>query len=80
MVALQPLPDPLKNDLAAYTGCLAGAQLIDQLKVLLGEAGFENVEIQTRQRSREFIQADAIQGKLDEYVASAEVAAFKSIP
>jgi arsenite methyltransferase len=78
MVALQPLPDPLKNDLAAYTGCLAGAQLIDQLKVWLGEAGFENVEIQTRQRSRKFIQADAIQGKLDEYVASADVTAFKS--
>jgi SAM-dependent methyltransferase len=25
MVALQPLPDDLKNDLTAYTGCLAGA-------------------------------------------------------
>jgi SAM-dependent methyltransferase len=78
MVALRPLPDHLKNDLAAYTGCLAGAELIDQLKAWLHEAGFENVEIRVRQRSREFIQADAIQGELDNYVASADVTAFKS--
>jgi arsenite methyltransferase len=32
MVALQPLPDSLKNDLAAYTGCVADAELTDQLK------------------------------------------------
>jgi len=65
MVALQPLPDSLKKDLAAYTGCLAGAELIDQLKTWLNEAGFENIEIRVRQRAREFIQADAIQGELD---------------
>jgi hypothetical protein len=41
----------------------------------LGEAGFENVEIRVRQR--EFIQTDAIQGELDNYVASANVTAFK---
>ena len=77
MVALQTLPDHLKNDLAAYTGCLAGAELIDQLKAWLTEAGYENVEIQVRHRSREFMQTDATQCELDEYVASADVTAFK---
>jgi arsenite methyltransferase len=77
MVALQPLPDDFKNDLAAYTGCLAGAELVDQLKDWLTEAGFEKIEIRVRQRSSEFIQADVIQGKLDNYVASADVLATK---
>jgi SAM-dependent methyltransferase len=77
MVALQPLPDHLKNDLAAYTGCLAGAELVDQLKTWLAEAGFENIEIRIRKSSREFIQGDAAQGKLDDYIASADVTAFK---
>ena len=62
MVALKSLPDRLKNDLAAYIGCLAGAEQIGQLKDWLSEAGFERVEIRIRQRSREFIKADAIQG------------------
>jgi ubiquinone/menaquinone biosynthesis C-methylase UbiE len=77
MVAIQPLPDHLKNDLTAYTGCLAGAELIDQLRTWLEEAGFERVVIQVRKSSREFVQADAIQGKLDDYVASADVLAVK---
>jgi arsenite methyltransferase len=77
MVALRPLPDHLKNDLAAYTGCLAGAELIGQLKAWLSEAGFEDVEIRIRQRSRGFIPAGAM-GDLDNYIASADVTAFKS--
>jgi arsenite methyltransferase len=77
MVALQPLPENLKSDLAAYTGCLAGAELISQLETWLSEAGFEHVQIQIRQKSREFIQSDAVQGRLDDYIASADVTAFK---
>src|SRR5215469_9655322 len=77
MVAVQTLPDHLKNDLAAYTGCLAGAELVSQLEAWLAEAGFENVQIRVRQRSREFIQADFGEGKLDDYIASADVTAFK---
>jgi SAM-dependent methyltransferase len=77
MVALQPLPDHLMNDLAAYTGCLAGAELIDQLKAWLSQAGFKDVEIRVRQRSRGFIPAGAM-GNLDNYIASADVTAFKS--
>ena len=70
MVALQSLPGNLKNDLAAYTGCLAGAELVSQLEEWLTEAGFENVQIRVRQRSREFIRSD-------DYIASADVTAFK---
>ena len=79
MVALQPLPDNLKNDLGAYTGCLAGAELVRQLEAWMTEAGFENVRIRVRQRSREFIQADFGKGKLDDYIASADVTAFKPV-
>jgi arsenite methyltransferase len=77
MVALQPLPEHLKNDLAAYTGCIAGAELASQLEGWLAEAGFEKIQIRVRHRSREFIQGDAGEGKLEDYVASADVTAFK---
>jgi arsenite methyltransferase len=77
MVALQALPEHLKNDLAAYTGCLAGAELVSQLQAWLSEAGFKDVQIRVRQPSREFVQGDAGEGKLDDYIASANVTAFK---
>ena len=80
MVALQPLPDYLKNDVAAYTGCLAGAELVNQLEAWLAEAGFENVQIRVRQSSREFIQGDAGEGKFEHYIASADVTALKPMP
>jgi arsenite methyltransferase len=79
MVALRPIPQDLKNDLAAYTGCLAGAELPGRLEAWLVEAGFERIEIRIRQRSREFIRGDG-QGKLDDYVASADVTALKPRP
>ena len=78
MVALRPLPDDLKNDVAAYTGCLAGAELISQLEAWLSDAGFERIEIKVRHKSSEFIQSDAAEGRLDDYIASADVTAFKA--
>lgn len=77
MVALQPLPQDLKNDVAAYTGCIAGAELASQLQSWLAEAGFVNIRIRVRQPSREFIQADTGVGKLNDYIASADVTAVK---
>jgi arsenite methyltransferase len=77
MVALQPLPDGLKADVAAYTGCLAGAELVDQLKTWLTEAGFEAITIRVKQRSSEFIRDPNAGTQLDDFVASAEVVATK---
>jgi arsenite methyltransferase len=78
MVALQPLPDNLKNDVAAYTGCLAGAETVSRLQAWLSEAGFERIEIKVRQKSSEFIKGDAAEGRLNDYIASADVTAFKT--
>jgi arsenite methyltransferase len=79
MVALQPLPDHLKNDVAAYTGCLAGAELFSRLEAWLSDAGFERIEIKVRHKSSEFIQSDTAEGRLDDHIASADVTAFKRV-
>lgn len=39
------LPNEIANDLSAYTGCVAGAILIDEYKQGLLEAGFSQVEV-----------------------------------
>ncbi len=79
MVALQPLPANLKTDVAAYTGCLAVAEPISRREAWLSEAGFERIPIKVRQKSSQFIQGDAAEGKLDDYIAWADVTAYKAV-
>lgn len=77
MVAIAPLPDELKADVAAYTGCISGAASVEEVKEWLVAAGFECVDVRTKRKSSEFIRSDASIGKLDDYVASADITAWK---
>jgi arsenite methyltransferase len=77
MIALKPLPDAIKADVAAYTGCVAGAELIERLESWLREAGFVDIVIRVKQRSSEFIKDPNAGGQLDEFIASADVLARK---
>src|SRR2546423_12876641 len=45
MVATAALPDEIKSDWAAYTGCIAGALQIIELQRMLEASGFENIKI-----------------------------------
>lgn len=77
VVATVQLPDEMKKDLALYTGCIAGAVLIDELECMLKEAGFTNIRIQPKDESREFIR-DWVPGmKVEGFVVSATIEAVK---
>jgi len=43
IVAKAPLPDNIRNDLAAYVGCISGAIVVQEYKTLLTEAGLTDV-------------------------------------
>ncbi|MEY2602732.1 MAG: arsenite methyltransferase [Verrucomicrobiota bacterium] len=77
MVTLAPLPETLKKDVAAYTGCISGAASVEEVKEWLAAAGFEHVDVHIKRKSSEFIRSDA-DSKLDDYVASADITAWKS--
>jgi arsenite methyltransferase len=76
MVAIAELPEALKKDVAAYTGCVSGAAPVEEVKEWLNAAGFARVEIAVKRKSGEFIQSDT-DGRLDDYVASADITAWK---
>lgn len=46
ILAKKPLPEKLRNDIAMYVGCIAGASEKQQYETWLKEAGFEQVLIQ----------------------------------
>ena len=56
IVATAPLPEEVKGDWAAYTGCMAGASEIDELEKMLGSAGFDRIKVAPKDTSRSFIR------------------------
>ena len=77
IVATAPLPEKLRNDLALYAGCLAGAATVNELESMLREAGFSDIRLQLKEESRRFIREWAPGRGLEDYVVSASIEAVK---
>jgi arsenite methyltransferase len=63
IVAVREMPEMLRTDLHAYSGCVSGAALVSDTERMLRDAGFEDIRIDLR-------------GAVD-YVASAQITAVK---
>jgi SAM-dependent methyltransferase len=46
VVALAPLTPKEKEDVDLYTGCVAGAATIDEVKAMLADAGFDRIRVE----------------------------------
>jgi arsenite methyltransferase len=77
VVATAEMPEEMKNDPVLHAGCMAGASLIDELEMMMGEAGFENIRIVPKDESREFIRDWAPGRGVEAYVVSAYIEAVK---
>ncbi|MCH9688460.1 MAG: arsenite methyltransferase [Deltaproteobacteria bacterium] len=80
IVASADLPEQLKNDMALFTGCMAGASLITDVESMLEDAGFERIEVKPKAGSREFIRKWTPGTKIEDYVVSAYIEAVKPTP
>lgn len=77
VVQLKTLPKALESDVAALTGCVSGAVGVDTLRALLASAGFEQIVVNVKPESKEFIR-DWLPGSgVEDYVASATIEAVK---
>ncbi len=77
IVALAPMPEEMRNDLALYAGCIAGAATIAELEAMLRESGFDQIRIRSKDESRRLIQEWAPGRKIEDYIASASIEAVK---
>jgi arsenite methyltransferase len=77
VVATAPLPEAIRNDFALYSSCISGAATIAELETMLNESGFQNIRIQPKDESREFIREWVAGSNVENYIASAIIEAFK---
>lgn len=77
VVETAPMPDALRNDMEALTGCIAGAAPVEALEAMLQEAGFESIQVRVTPNSARFV-AQCMPGiGAEAYVASATIEAVK---
>jgi len=77
IVATAPLPEEVKGDWAAYTGCMAGASQVSALEKMLASAGFASIKIAPKDTSRSFIREWLPRSRIEDYLVSATIEATK---
>jgi arsenite methyltransferase len=77
IVATATVPDEVKGDWAAYTGCMAGASQISEIEEMLRQAGFDKIKIGAKDTSRSFIREWLPGKRIEDYLVSATIQAVK---
>jgi SAM-dependent methyltransferase len=77
IIALQPLPSVIRDNLALVSGCVGGAAEIETQEKMLRDAGFDGVTIEPDPRSREVLEDWFPDHDLADYIASATITARK---
>lgn len=77
VVAREELPDDVKRDLSLYSGCLAGATVLSELREILEEAGFQGISIKPKGNTEEVISSWEGKRGFESKVFAAEVTAVK---
>ncbi|MDQ6968033.1 MAG: arsenite methyltransferase [Mariprofundaceae bacterium] len=77
VVATCEMPEEMKNDPVLHAGCMAGASMVDDLIAMIKDAGFEQVIVEPKDETREFIRDWAPGRGVEDYVVSARIEAVK---
>lgn len=77
VVATVELPEAMRNDPLLIAGCMGNASLIDDLEAMIKAAGFEQVRIEPKDESKEFIRDWAPDHNITDYVVSATIEGVK---
>lgn len=70
IVATAELPDQILQDLRMMAGCIAGAEYVDNIRMMMQKAGFMNIKLTPKDNSREILSSWAPNRSIEDYVAS----------
>jgi len=79
VVATVELPEAMRNDPLLIAGCMGNASLIEDLETMIKDAGFEQVRIEPKDESKDFIRDWAPEHNVTDYVVSATIEGVKPV-
>ncbi len=79
IVGTKALPESLQEDMGAYCGCISGAAPQEDLVEMMKDAGFEEVSVEAKPESREFIQNWIPNSGIENHIISAKITAKKPV-
>lgn len=77
VVATAELPDQIKNDLSMMTGCIAGAEYIENIRTMMQKAGFKDIQLTPKDNSKDIISSWVPNRNIEDFVASYIIEATK---
>jgi len=77
IVAFVELPENLQDDMALFTGCMAGASTISEIDKMLKKSGFTDIKIEPKNESRNFIRDWLPNSRIENHIVSATIEATK---
>ncbi|TAN36787.1 MAG: methyltransferase domain-containing protein [Verrucomicrobia bacterium] len=77
IVAFAELPEEIRQDMALFTGCIAGASLVTEMEEMLRTSGFQQIRVAPKDESKAFIRDWAPSKVITDYVVSATIEAIK---
>lgn len=77
VVAIKEIPSEVKKDLSKYSGCVAGAAEVSEIKEMLEGVGFKNMKIAVNEASGRFIKDWFPDSGIEKYVRSSIIEAEK---
>jgi SAM-dependent methyltransferase len=77
VVATAELPKNIKGDLSMMSGCIAGAEYVENIRDMLQKNGFTNIKLTPKDNSKEIICSWVPGKNVEDYVASYIIEAIK---
>ncbi|KUO53618.1 MAG: arsenite S-adenosylmethyltransferase [Desulfitibacter sp. BRH_c19] len=77
VVATAQLPQNIKQDLALIASCIGGAEYVEDIKTMLQNVGFKDIQMTPKDNSREIVKSWAPDKNIEDFVASYIIEAVK---
>lgn len=77
VVATAELPASIREDQALLAGCIAGAENIENIRMMMAEAGFRDISLTPKDNGREIVKSWAPERSVEDYVSSYIIEAIK---
>lgn len=77
VVATAELSQDIKKDLALIAACIGGAEYVEDIRIMLENAGFKDIRMIPKDNSREIVKTWAPDRNIEDFVASFIIEAVK---